>query len=842
MKKETSKKKMMRIAIAILLMLSMAVSVPLISVANAASYPTYSFISVSPNPIGKGQTVNVNFWVNVPVGGFSNITVKVTKPGGTTDTLGPFTADLTGGAYTTYIPNTVGNYTFQMSFAGQTIGGSYWEPSSSNVFTLTVQEEPIGYPPETPLPTKYWTRPIYAENNNWYLIAGNWLSLCGNVLSEPGLYNSSGNYNPYTTAPNSGHILWTKPLAFGGMIGGEYGNTQTSNFASTVQDESKFMPIIMNGVIYQTMVPGSAANPAGWQAVDLRTGQTLWTKNTTDYLLCGQILNVVTPQQYGATAFLWSNPLAPVPGIPPFQINYVGSDLHLNDAMTGNYILTITNGPGGYHTGGMTIDEQGDLIFYYVNATDNTLNMWNSTECIRAQWPFPISLFTQFWRTPQNAVLDFGPGIEWSVPLANNVSGVPLNPPGLSIAGIGSDVILMTQYKAVAGFTQSGWQVEAGYSAVDGRQLWITNRTQTPGSIVLGGSNPSNSFTMSRGVYVEITQSTFKISGYSQTTGQQIWGPVTLPDPNPFSSLGMAAQAANDTIYIIGYGGDCWAYNILTGEFKWHYKTPSSIESPYGVFPFWTYPMSTVADGKIFIAEGHEYSPPLFHGAKEVVLNITDGSLIWSISGFYVQTPAAISDGIMATSNSYDNQIYAFGKGPTKVTVNAPIVGVTTSTPITISGTVTDISAGASQQAVAANFPNGLPCVSDASMSQFMEAVYMQQPMPNNVTGVPISIDVLDANGNYRNIGTTTSDASGAFGFTWTPDIPGDYKVIATFVGSESYYGSSAVTYFHASEAPSVTPVPTPVPQAPVETYFTVSTIAIIAAIAIAVVLLFRKK
>ncbi len=26
--------------------------------------PTYSFISVSPNPIGVGQTVNVNFWVN----------------------------------------------------------------------------------------------------------------------------------------------------------------------------------------------------------------------------------------------------------------------------------------------------------------------------------------------------------------------------------------------------------------------------------------------------------------------------------------------------------------------------------------------------------------------------------------------------------------------------------------------------------------------------------------------------------------------------------------------------------------------------------------------------------
>ena len=48
-----------------------------------------------------------------------------------------------------------------------------------------------------------------------------------------------------------------------------------------------------------------------------------------------------------------------------------------------------------------------------------------------------------------------------------------------------------------------------------------------------------------------------------------------------------------------------------------------------------------------------------------------------------------------------------------------------------ISGTVTDVSAGASQEAVAANFPNGLPCVSDASMTQWMEYVYDAAASPN---------------------------------------------------------------------------------------------------------------
>ncbi len=76
-----------------------------------------------------------------------------------------------------------------------------------------------------------------------------------------------------------------------------------------------------------------------------------------------------------------------------------------------------------------------------------------------------------------------------------------------------------------------------------------------------------------------------------------------------------------------------------------------------------------------------------------------------------------------------------------------------------------DVSPGAKQSAVEKNFPNGLPCVSDDSMSKRMEYVYQQQLMPTNTTGVTVSIDVLDANNNYRNIGTATSDDHGFFSF-----------------------------------------------------------------------------
>jgi hypothetical protein len=90
-----------------------------------------------------------------------------------------------------------------------------------------------------------------------------------------------------------------------------------------------------------------------------------------------------------------------------------------------------------------------------------------------------------------------------------------------------------------------------------------------------------------------------------------------------------------------------------------------------------------------------------------------------------------------------------------------------------------------------------------------MESVYMQMPTPHNTTGVPVTLSVVDSNGNYRIIGTTTSDASGTYGFTWTPDISGMYYLTATFSGSGAYYGSSAQTSLYAS-----TPPPTPSPEA----------------------------
>ena len=127
------------------------------------------------------------------------------------------------------------------------------------------------------------------------------------------------------------------------------------------------------------------------------------------------------------------------------------------------------------------------------------------------------------------------------------------------------------------------------------------------------------------------------------------------------------------------------------------------------------------------------------------------------------------------------------------------------------------------------------PCISKESMSVWMEHIHMQNPIPANVTGVPVSIDAIDPNGNYIHIADVTSDMSGTYSFLWTPDIAGKYTVTATFMGDDSYgssYAETAVGVVQASTGNSDNNN-TPITMPPFEMYFAASTIAIIVAIVI---------
>jgi hypothetical protein len=188
----------------------------LLEVSNAHTPPysllSYAYVEANPNPAGVGQTVTIGFWLGQPpptaAGSYGdrweNMKITIVKPDGTSETLGPFTSDDTGGTYTTFTPTTTGNYTIQFSFPGQTLAGKnlspsilpttkafvgdYYQPANATA-TLTVQQDATPPIPQNPLPTSYWSRPIQSGNNFWYTISGNWLGLGTSTFANTGMFN-----------------------------------------------------------------------------------------------------------------------------------------------------------------------------------------------------------------------------------------------------------------------------------------------------------------------------------------------------------------------------------------------------------------------------------------------------------------------------------------------------------------------------------------------------------------------------------------------------------------------------------------------------------------------------
>ena len=289
---KTLRNKFTTIIVALILLLTacgIMTTMPTLKAQTAASpIPTSAYLVLSPNPAGVSQVATLEMWLAqinptalVSGGGrWENFTVLVTLPDGTTTTLGPFTANDASFEVTTYTPTQVGNYTFKFNFPGQHVTGitEIYQPvdlyygASSFTASLMVQQQAATTTPQSPLPTSYWTRPINSQNSYWDTISGNWLGISGGI-------GAAGGVSSYTTGPNSAHILWTKPLVFGGLIGGEFGGGSYSNFYSGKSYQSMFSPpTILGGVLYYN---SPIAPYEGFYAVDLRTGQTLWFSNAT---------------------------------------------------------------------------------------------------------------------------------------------------------------------------------------------------------------------------------------------------------------------------------------------------------------------------------------------------------------------------------------------------------------------------------------------------------------------------------------------------------------------------------------------------------------------------------
>jgi uncharacterized membrane protein YkgB len=94
-------------------------------------------------------------------------------------------------------------------------------------------------------------------------------------------------------------------------------------------------------------------------------------------------------------------------------------------------------------------------------------------------------------------------------------------------------------------------------------------------------------------------------------------------------------------------------------------------------------------------------------------------------------------------------------------------------------------------------------------------------------------------------IGITASDSSGTFGLAFTPEVPGMYKIVATFAGSKSYWDSFAETFIYVEETPANNPEPKPSPTSIADIYLVPGIIGItvaIVVIGVILMLMLRKR
>jgi outer membrane protein assembly factor BamB len=817
-----------------------------------------------PNPVGVGQEVLLHVGITTQLAStqyaWTGLTVTVTKPDGTTQTLGPLSTDATGGTGTVFVPNVAGNYTLQTHFPEQVNpafvsrlnveAGTMMLASDSEKLTLVVQEEPIVYYPGNPLPTEYWTRPIDAQLREWAVIAGNWLANPDNVFAA---YNDE--------APDTAHVLWTTPLTSGGTVGGALDNDQGLTEHSYEMGDAyegkwgRNNAMILGGKLYYEKYAQSDPYKET-VCVDLHTGETLWSKTMLNNLTLsrGQLMYWDTYDYHGVYDYLWATGNAATRNLLGLDSS-AGTIWCAFDPFTGDYVATLTNMPSGTFTYG----PKGEMLIYTFNYADGWMTMWNSSNIPTiyssrvygsmgwGQWKLMGRIINA--TGPDGVTLDGQPYTSYLTPLGLNGymwnKTIPTGLPG-SVAAVKCGDRAVGQSITTTSVTTWGVSLEQGREG----QLLFSKTWNAPAEWDAGNvsiSRTAASLVDGERVSVLWTKETRKLYGFSLETGDFLW---EIQTPEDYLNIyGKDTKIAYGKVYSTGVSGIVYCYDVMTGDLLWTYYATDPYTEILWANQWWM-AVQFIADGKLYL--GHEeHSPidPRPRGAPYICLNATTGEVIWRADGLFRQNhwggSSIIGDSIIATMDSYDQRVYGIGKGASATTVQAPMTAITAGDSAVIQGTVTDVSPGTKETALTIRFPNGVPAVSDASMSDWMLYVYKQFPRPSNATGVEVTLDAVDPNGNFVHLGTATSDASGLYSFDWqTPDVPGKYTIIATFAGSGAYYGSYAETAAVVTEAPAATPAPTPSPASMSEMYFLPSVAGIIVAIAVAAIaiLLVLKK
>lgn len=806
---------------------------------------SYAFVGATPNPVGVGQETLIHTGITQPLrvtqDGWTGITVTITKPDGSKQTLGPFRTDATGGTGTSFVPDVEGVYQLQTHFPEQwynySIGSTQYrllyEDAYSQVLNLTVTETSIPLYPGVPLPTEYWSRPIDAQAREWRTIGGNWLGIgqFGDNLAGSVVPN-----NDY--APESAHVLWTKPLEYGGLVG----DFDYSVFGGDAYEGKLAGGVIINGIFYYNKFNTIGASGSGITpvenyvvAVDVHTGEELWSRTlrapdgTNVTLSFGQVMKFTSFNVQGAFTYLWGTS---------------GTTWHAFDPANGRWLFTMTNVPSA----STLVGPNGEFIKYVLDQTRGYMLVWNSSAVIDCYWGTnPNSPNWGSWRPQGKTINATGTtATTYQTPFGlngyqANVS-IPKGLPGSASYYVAEDLVI-GYYRAspenINNPPFSIWAInlKPGH---EGELLYNKTYPAPAGNVTFGYSRVG----VQDRLFVIYMKDLGTMRAYNLDTGEFEW--ETTEPEYYLSYLETWTIIADGKVYTHGTKGTIDCYDATSGEKLWTYAMSDPL-SEILWSDNWIARIDFIADGKIYIrTSAHSDNQPLPRGAPYVCLNATTGDVIWRANGLIRGTDwggrGYIGDSTLVKLDTYDVLIVAVGKGPSATTVQASPEVSTFGSNILVKGRVTDISPGTQGYAVTARFPDGVPAVSDDSMSDYMTYVYKQLPKPANTTGVEVIIEVQDPNNNYYEVGRTTSDATGFYKLSFAPEVPGEYTIVARFEGTNSYFGSHSETAIVIGEAQATpTPIET-VTSPPTELYVLGTGIAVIVAIAIVGLLILRRK
>jgi len=861
----------------------------------AAVYPDLE-CTAAPKTIGLGQSEQIIFglWNIPPVvtgsangistgsyGGWGAFQVVVKDPDGTTvvdihppssnATASEVLTATSGSNLLAYAPTKTGVYTVDVNWLGELVSNCtlttmpnwdcYFKPMSVTL-NFTVQQNPVPGFPEAAPPTRtqFWNMPISAENRGWSSVSGPWLAPS---------YNATAKFNPYTYAPDSAHILWQESLGpcIGGHVGGDFGPEdfmywqQWSNMypasgfaAAPLSSLGESSVVVMNGYMYCNDLMSLPANNAS-QIIcrNILTGEILW--KVPGAFNAAQILNFINvnikypiPMLWLLSGTTWSCYEANT-GLPMFYVTGAQSPNAMNE---------IVNGPV-YPQASTTVgyDGGGDLFVYttgtnsYSNATwlckwsANTFFQVTSHSGSGFSWPGQAA--NQAW---------LGKSYPWANGIMYNTTAVPY--PGAAYREVGvasnGDPTILFEVSSSGARTSTNPAAPAhpwttymwAVNQTDGKLLWSSSVEAPPFSDM--GTQIGYLQQCQAGYFTVWCADNGSVIGFDETTGKQAW--ITQITKNTYANIGINQNYGfENQIATVGYGnlyicledGYCHCVNMTTGEETW--ATPTQEGGLIGMTQP-NYPiaandgymdMPCLADHKVFFTTGKEHEVnPYYQGHVLYCLDADTGVQLWNATGRW--GVEAIANGILLGVNPYIGCLSAMARGQTLTTISAPQTQVTAGDQIVIQGTITDLSPAL----------KGTPCMADSCMTQWMAYMLYDQPFPANAQGVEIAINAIDPNDNWVSIGNATSDSSGLYHYTWTPqDIPGTYTLFATMNPTNSYYGSSAETSAVVISPPTTT-APTTTPTSVADTYFMPAIsgliVVVIVGFAVLALLMLRKK